>query len=478
MIRRVLFVTGLLLGLGCPLPAAAQDKQQPAMPPRIVKVVAVEDSLYALGDAWTENAGFEELRSELQSVRRSLYQIQHNGATEGYKPAAIRVRSLNLAIVNLKDLQRKDIPIPLDVICHNPPVIRFAWDVHDHAIFFIQLSEITSPWYRASIWTQKLDDGAGNRFSSSRRLLQVCEPVGNAITRGITLEAAMSGGTTPKRQNWPIVSDLTMNGSIPTVGLNEGGHINLFTWDGHKEWLKKPASKLEPFEAFVTGGERSGEILGAGVVYREPPASSDSSAEARGQMVVALVVDKMSTGQRLLKVEVTGTTARLAQATRDSTPDNAPRTRSILAALPVAISVPQNTKATKTMTSSPDQQKAQRCFFTADDGRTWFAGSADSIPQCEIGGRLAVRAFVFASPNNPSAPFVAYLMEYDRAAKDALQQAKAEGRSPTPEEQKAISQGTLVKRPGDRKWIPLSEAADITTVHTPGGQPVLIVPTE
>lgn len=125
--------------------------------------------------------------------------------------------------------------------------------------------------------------------------------------------------------------------------------------------------------------------------------------------------------------------------------------------------------------NAPAQQNTEPYYYSADDGRTWFAASTDQIPPCEINGRMAVFAFVFAPLNNPDAPFLGYLMQYDKAAKDVLQRVAAEGRPPTAEEVQVVRQGTLVKRPGDPKWVPRPEAAGITNVRTSDGQPTFRV---
>lgn len=107
----------------------------------------------------------------------------------------------------------------------------------------------------------------------------------------------------------------------------------------------------------------------------------------------------------------------------------------------------------------------ERMYYTTDDGRTWFADAVEKIPPFDHNGSMAVRCYVFKTSN--SAPFVGYLETYTQPVHDRLA-GITKGLAP-------IDQwsGTLVKRPGDAKWVVgMSPAGQkIMNVKSPDASP-------
>jgi hypothetical protein len=106
-----------------------------------------------------------------------------------------------------------------------------------------------------------------------------------------------------------------------------------------------------------------------------------------------------------------------------------------------------------------------RVFFTTDDGVTLFADSLLLKPPFDHDGRQAVRAYVFKA-DGPQ--WVQYLEKYSDAGKrqSDVYQSSPPGTVPPPSDSE-----WLVKRPGDRDWVPLtaSEAANIIEPRSPDG---------
>ena len=113
-----------------------------------------------------------------------------------------------------------------------------------------------------------------------------------------------------------------------------------------------------------------------------------------------------------------------------------------------------------------------KMYYTADDGRTWFADAVEKVPPFDHGGSQAVRCYIYKTSG--SAPFVGYLETYTQPVHDQLAGIT---KSFAPAD---VWSATLVKRPGDAKWVPeMSQAGQkIVNVKSPDGsaeppQPVL-----
>lgn len=116
----------------------------------------------------------------------------------------------------------------------------------------------------------------------------------------------------------------------------------------------------------------------------------------------------------------------------------------------------------------PTTRASRVGFFTTDDGQTWFADSLRKLPPFEINGREAVQAFIFKAGAREA--FVGYLQKYTPEAKEVLEKHAGDAQMP-PEDAQIVLEGTMVKRPGDVKWLPISQAGDRITVMTPDGKP-------
>lgn len=87
-------------------------------------------------------------------------------------------------------------------------------------------------------------------------------------------------------------------------------------------------------------------------------------------------------------------------------------------------------------------------YFTADDGKTWFADKVTTVTPYTKDGKEVVRAYVYKC--NDGKPFVAYLTRQNpSAATDTSGNALKGGSSP----HQAIGVMNMeFKRPGDASW--------------------------
>ena len=113
-----------------------------------------------------------------------------------------------------------------------------------------------------------------------------------------------------------------------------------------------------------------------------------------------------------------------------------------------------------------------KSYFSNDDGKSWFEDSSDKLVPFDKDGKEAVRAHLFQCSGGP--PFVGYLEKLDprvKARLDAfLADPKNRGRV-MPGQAEAEDTGRLVKRPGDKQWVPDTNpmAARITTIKCKDG---------
>jgi hypothetical protein len=103
----------------------------------------------------------------------------------------------------------------------------------------------------------------------------------------------------------------------------------------------------------------------------------------------------------------------------------------------------------------PEQAPAggPQVYYSDDDGKTWFPGGVTQVPPIDHNGKEAVRCFVFEAGGQP---FAGYLKKFSRTVASRLSHN-------LPVADVDYKAGTLVKRPGDRDWTPMSDAkaADI-----------------
>ncbi|MCL2639345.1 MAG: hypothetical protein FWD53_00720 [Phycisphaerales bacterium] len=122
--------------------------------------------------------------------------------------------------------------------------------------------------------------------------------------------------------------------------------------------------------------------------------------------------------------------------------------------------VPQRWESSETISS--------KCYYTADEGKTFEVGAWSVIPPYEKGGKTFVRMYRFQDGKNIK---IGYFERYTEEALAALMAAD-EG----PAREALISefgnQSREVKRPGDENWVPRNsdEGKAIAEVMTSEGR--------
>ena len=122
-----------------------------------------------------------------------------------------------------------------------------------------------------------------------------------------------------------------------------------------------------------------------------------------------------------------------------------------------------------------------KAFYTIDDGKTWFADSAEKLPPFDHDGKEAVGAVVYQCGGKQ---FVNHLIRYTPAGKTATLANEASLKSgkpiaPTRGRPAGLRQ---LKRPGTTTWIAeddWSKVAQVRQVKCPdggSGQPELVSP--
>lgn len=95
-------------------------------------------------------------------------------------------------------------------------------------------------------------------------------------------------------------------------------------------------------------------------------------------------------------------------------------------------------------------------WYTTDDGKTWFADSADKYAPFEVDGKKAYRVYVYRCADGTE--FVSHLERYTPEAKKALEKAAAQGPNADPTILEAVMMNGLeAKKPGigddPKKWV-------------------------
>jgi hypothetical protein len=126
---------------------------------------------------------------------------------------------------------------------------------------------------------------------------------------------------------------------------------------------------------------------------------------------------------------------------------------------------------------SPGIPKMPTVYYTIDEGKNLFTGSADLLPPFDHDGKPAVRAYVFKCSGKQ---FVGYLerltpeaRQMARELDEAVKNARPGDKPPANLQQLANARrfGREVKRPGEGKWVPIgsSEGAKVVEVQPPAG---------
>ena len=106
-------------------------------------------------------------------------------------------------------------------------------------------------------------------------------------------------------------------------------------------------------------------------------------------------------------------------------------------------------------------------FYTIDDGKTWFADSAEKFPPFDYNGKLAYRCRIWTSDGGKT-PFVSHLERYPPAVKQKLESMSFQMALDTLE-----IRAFEVKPPltGDTGWVDVRtpQGAQITTPKSPNG---------
>ena len=100
---------------------------------------------------------------------------------------------------------------------------------------------------------------------------------------------------------------------------------------------------------------------------------------------------------------------------------------------------------------------SNNAFYTIDDGASLFVDDKNKVCPFDHEGHQAVLAFVYTCDGGRHR-FVQYLQKYDepaKAAAAALQSSGGSGSAPI----NGILSGLLVKRPGDKKWVHMTDRA-------------------
>ena len=81
-----------------------------------------------------------------------------------------------------------------------------------------------------------------------------------------------------------------------------------------------------------------------------------------------------------------------------------------------------------------------KCYYSIDDGKTWFSDDSKKLPPYDYDGNQAVRCYVFSGPNGK---FVGLLEKYSDNTLATI--AKNGG---------VVPMGTpvLIKKPGESQW--------------------------
>ena len=115
-------------------------------------------------------------------------------------------------------------------------------------------------------------------------------------------------------------------------------------------------------------------------------------------------------------------------------------------------------------------------YFTADDGKTYFADDRMLVPPFDKNGGQAVRAYVVRCGSGK--PFVFAMTRFSEKGKKELEKLASKGQLNN-DAFDAYFMETEMKRPGDPKWKPWSNSSDGSeALHCPNkdDQPMPVYP--
>lgn len=116
-----------------------------------------------------------------------------------------------------------------------------------------------------------------------------------------------------------------------------------------------------------------------------------------------------------------------------------------------------------------------QCYFSDDDGKTWFIDDAKNVPPFDHNGKKAYKAILFRCKDGK--PFVARLEGFDDEAKGMIQDEVSKGRNVLSAEYQTMTHGMMIKHPGDADWTTLKPGdsasarqwGEIMSIHCPDG---------
>ena len=120
---------------------------------------------------------------------------------------------------------------------------------------------------------------------------------------------------------------------------------------------------------------------------------------------------------------------------------------------------------------------AIKSYYTDDDGKTWFEDDASKLVPFDKDGKEVVRAHIFKCGESGE-KFIGYLEKLDPKVKQKLEEYMAAHKGRVlPNQDEAEETGRLIKRPGDKNWLPDNNpvAVRITTVKCKDGNYALRV---
>lgn len=101
-----------------------------------------------------------------------------------------------------------------------------------------------------------------------------------------------------------------------------------------------------------------------------------------------------------------------------------------------------------------------RCFYSTDDGKSFFADSRDNIAPFEKDGLIAVQAHVFTCDGGKT-KFVGYLERFTPKGRADMKRLQAEHAEGSTQALNLLRTATEVKSPGkpDSDWVPSADTA-------------------
>ncbi len=120
----------------------------------------------------------------------------------------------------------------------------------------------------------------------------------------------------------------------------------------------------------------------------------------------------------------------------------------------------------QTSSGSAGRNRVAQAFYSDDDGVTWFADSGDKIMPFDHNGKPAVGAGVYVGSDGK--PFVARLVRYSPAARNALGAARARGESPSTVSVQPMMEARK-PRSASAAWVPDTD---------PGFEAMMAAPTD